>query len=86
MSTDQAYSLLGVREGAGFDEILTAKNKLTKANEHDQDKIVRVSIFSRSVSYALLSPAIKQVFVQPLHMSAIYILGTVVCFADRDSL
>ena len=43
MSTDQAYSLLGVREGAGFDEILTAKNKLTKANEHDQDKIVKVS-------------------------------------------
>ena len=43
MSTDQAYNLLGVREGAGFDEILTAKNKLTKANEHDQDKIVKVS-------------------------------------------
>lgn len=42
MSADQAYNLLGVREGAGFDEILTAKNKLTKANEHDQDKIVRV--------------------------------------------
>lgn len=42
MSTDQAYSLLGVREGAGFDEILTAKNKLTKANEHDQDKIVKI--------------------------------------------
>ena len=46
MSTDQAYSLLGVREGAGFDEILTAKNKLTKVNEHDQDKIVRVCVSS----------------------------------------
>ena len=44
MSADQAYSLLGVREGAGFDEILTAKNKLTKANEHDQDKIVKASM------------------------------------------
>ena len=42
MSADQAYTLLGVREGAGFDEILTAKNELTKANEHDQDKIVKV--------------------------------------------
>ncbi|CAL5224812.1 g7558 [Coccomyxa viridis] len=42
MSTDQAYTLLGVREGAGFEEILTAKNKLTKSNEHDQDKIVRI--------------------------------------------
>ena len=44
MSADQAYDLLGVREGAGFDDILTAKNRLTKANEHDQDKVVKASI------------------------------------------
>lgn len=43
MSTDQAYDLLGLKEGAGFDEILTAKNKLTKASDGDRDKIVQVT-------------------------------------------
>ena len=55
MSADQAYDLLGVREGAGFDDILTAKNRLTKANEHDQDKVVRVSVHEPSTCHEDIS-------------------------------
>lgn len=51
MSADQAYDLLGVREGAGFDDILTAKNRLTKANEHDQDKVVKASVHRPSTCH-----------------------------------
>lgn len=55
MSADQAYDLLGVREGAGFDDILTAKNRLTKANEHDQDKVVKASVHKPSTCHEDIS-------------------------------
>lgn len=55
MSADQAYDLLGVREGAGFDDILTAKNRLTKANEHDQDKVVKVGVHKPSTCHEDIS-------------------------------
>lgn len=42
MSIDEAYDILGVKDGAGFDEILTAKNKLSRASEEDRDRAVRV--------------------------------------------
>lgn len=42
MSIDDAYDLLNVKEDAGFDEILGAKNKLTSASQGDTDKIMRV--------------------------------------------
>ncbi|BDA47455.1 probable protein CHAPERONE-LIKE PROTEIN OF POR1, chloroplastic [Coccomyxa sp. Obi] len=42
MSIDEAYDLLGVKEEAGFDEILGAKNKLTSTSQGDTDKIMRI--------------------------------------------
>lgn len=42
MSIDEAYNLLGVKEDAGFDEIMSAKNRLTSASQGDKDKIVQV--------------------------------------------
>ncbi len=42
MSIDDAYDLLNVKEDAGFDEILNAKNKLSSASQGDTDKIMRV--------------------------------------------
>ncbi len=42
MSIDEAYDLLGVKEEAGFDEIMSAKNRLTSASQGDKDKIVQV--------------------------------------------
>lgn len=77
MSADQAYDLLGVREGAGFDDILTAKNRLTKANEHDQDKIVRVSVLrtfitsGRSLWQVLSHCAIYRLMSSPTECNAI---------------
>ncbi|EIE23547.1 hypothetical protein COCSUDRAFT_65972 [Coccomyxa subellipsoidea C-169] len=41
MSIDEAYDLLGVKEEAGFDEIMSAKNRLTSASQGDKDKIVQ---------------------------------------------
>ncbi|CAL8472111.1 g11653 [Coccomyxa elongata] len=42
MSIDDAYDLLNVKEDAGFDEILSAKNKLSSASQGDTDKIMRI--------------------------------------------
>jgi DnaJ-class molecular chaperone len=52
MSTDEAYDILGVKEGAGFEEIMAAKNKLTRANEADRDKVVKVC--PQSIEFVLL--------------------------------
>mmetsp|Transcript_12881 Transcript_12881/g.17608 ORF Transcript_12881/g.17608 Transcript_12881/m.17608 type:complete len:280 (+) Transcript_12881:119-958(+) len=40
ISASDARQLLGVREGASFDEVLQAKNKLVKETQQDQEKII----------------------------------------------
>jgi hypothetical protein len=42
MSTDQAYEVLGVKEGTGFEQILTTKNKLLSKAGNNADRQTQV--------------------------------------------
>ena len=42
MSVESALKLLGVTEGASFDDILRAKNSIVKACKDDQEAIAQV--------------------------------------------
>ena len=50
MSLETALGLLGVQEGATFDEILRAKKKILDKTEGDKEQLMqaRVSILNRS--------------------------------------
>lgn len=43
MSSQEAYDLLGVKEGASFDQIMSAKNKLVSKAGKDQSRKTQVA-------------------------------------------
>lgn len=43
MSSQEAYDLLGVKEGASFDQIMSAKNKLVSKAGNDQSRKTQVA-------------------------------------------
>lgn len=43
MSSQEAYDLLGVKEGASFDQIMSAKNKLVSRAGNDQSRKTQVA-------------------------------------------
>ena len=45
MTKRQAYDLLGVKEGAGFDEILSVKKKLIAGSSGDRERELQVWAF-----------------------------------------
>ena len=42
MSLEEAYTILNVSKNAGFEEILSAKKKLTKQSPDDRERIIQV--------------------------------------------
>ena len=42
MSSQEAYDLLGVKEGANFEQIMSAKNKLVSKAGNDQSRKTQV--------------------------------------------
>ena len=52
MSVESALKLLGVSDGASFDEILRAKNSIVATCKDDQETIAQViSMFSLTLDY-----------------------------------
>lgn len=49
MSSQEAYDLLGVKEGASFDQIMSAKNKLVSKAGKDQSR--KTQVLSASLLY-----------------------------------
>jgi hypothetical protein len=60
MSVENALKLLGVTEGASFDEILRAKNSILASCKDDQEAIAQVP------SLSLLSPDYSSSFLSRL--------------------
>lgn len=54
MSPEQAYQLLGVRESANFEQIMTAKKNLVNKAVNDKERITQVSRYDITLSSCLV--------------------------------
>ena len=53
MSLEEAYTILNVSKNAGFEEILSAKKKLTKQSPDDRERIIQVRFLVAHVRRAV---------------------------------
>ena len=54
MTTDEAMEILGVKEGSGFEVILSAKNRLLRKAGNDKDKKTQVACIWPSLPSVLM--------------------------------
>lgn len=59
MSVENALKLLGVSEGASFDDILRAKNSILASCNGDQDMIAQVEFPLQYIQFPLIPPTHK---------------------------